>query len=87
MYYVYILKSLSNKKKLYIGYTENLKRRLTEHNSTLNKYNYSSRHKPWELICYLAFKTKDTAEDFERYLKEGSGFAFMKKHLLDKGAT
>ena len=29
----------------------------------------------------------ETAEDFEKYLKEGSGFAFMKKHLLDKGTS
>lgn len=37
---------------------------------------------PVELIFYCAFKNKYTAFDFEKYLKSGSGRAFMQKRLV-----
>jgi predicted GIY-YIG superfamily endonuclease len=43
---------------------------------------YSKRHVPWKVESYFAFSSRSTAEDFERYLKGGSGRAFMRKHLL-----
>jgi hypothetical protein len=36
---------------------------------------------PWELITYLAFKDKSTAQAFEKYLKSHSGKAFTNKRL------
>lgn len=84
MYFVYILRSRKERSRLYIGCTNSLLRRIKEHNSEENEKTYSSRYKPWELECYFGFKTQQVAEDFESYLKEGSGFAFMKKHLLSK---
>jgi predicted GIY-YIG superfamily endonuclease len=37
---------------------------------------------PVKLLCYFAFHNKDTAFNFEKYQKSGSGRAFLKKHLL-----
>jgi predicted GIY-YIG superfamily endonuclease len=37
---------------------------------------------PLELIFYCAFKNKYQAYNFEKYLKSGSGSAFMKKRLV-----
>ncbi|OGE26318.1 hypothetical protein A3C26_02830 [Candidatus Daviesbacteria bacterium RIFCSPHIGHO2_02_FULL_39_12] len=35
---------------------------------------------PVKLICYFAFSNKYTAFNFEKYLKSGSGRAFLNKH-------
>ncbi|MES2930507.1 MAG: GIY-YIG nuclease family protein [Patescibacteria group bacterium] len=70
MYYVYILKSKKNA-KLYKGFTNDLKRRLLEHNS--GKSDFTSRNGPWELIYYEAFQRKIDAQNEEKFLKSGKG--------------
>ncbi len=80
MYYVYILKSLKQTGQIYIGFTQDLEKRIKEHNS--NKVIFSKRYSPWEIETYIALKNKKLAADLERYLKSGSGFAFLKKRLL-----
>ena len=67
-------------KSVYIGSTENVKKRLSEHNNGKSKY--SSTKAPFVLKWFCAFPNKKLAIAFEKYLKQGSGFAFMKKHLL-----
>ena len=81
MYYVYILESLKTK-KFYIGTTEDLKRRIREHNS--GNSNFTSWSGPYKLIWYSAFKNKEKAYSFgfEKYLKSSSGFAFRNKRLI-----
>lgn len=78
MYFVYILKNISDKK--YIGVTKNLGKRILQHNkgetkTTKNKGEY-------KLIWYSAFAEKQKAYDFEKYLKSSSGFAFRNKRLI-----
>jgi hypothetical protein len=34
------------------------------------------------MVTYIAFKNKNTAQDFEKYLKSGSGREFRNKRLL-----
>ena len=80
MYVVYILESLVDSTRYYIGITENLEQRLKEHNN--GKVNYSKRYMPWELQTYIAFKNEERARQFEKYLKSGSGYAFLRKRLL-----
>ncbi|PIR83828.1 excinuclease ABC subunit C [Candidatus Kaiserbacteria bacterium CG10_big_fil_rev_8_21_14_0_10_51_14] len=79
MYFVYILQSKKDK-GFYVGSTENVKQRLSEHNSGKAKYSNSKR--PYVLKWFCAFPTKQQALRFEKYLKQGSGFAFSRKHLL-----
>ena len=80
MHYVYILKSLKNG-QLYKGSTSNLKRRFEEHNSGQS---FSTKpYLPWKLVFYAAFETQCLAEDFERYIKAGSGWAFASKRFLN----
>lgn len=38
--------------------------------------------RPVEFISYTAFKDKYKAFKFEKYLKSGSGRAFVKRHFL-----
>lgn len=79
MYYVYILKSLKDA-SYYIGMTEDLELRVQEHNRGDAKF--TSSKIPYERVWHCAFKNKKRALDFEKYLKQGSGFAFARKRLV-----
>ena len=79
MYFVYILQSKKDG-SLYVGSTENVKQRVAEHNS--GKAKYSSSERPYVLKWFCSFPNKQLALKFEKYLKQGSGFAFTRKHLL-----
>jgi len=79
MYYVYILKSEKDGSK-YVGVSQDLKRRISEHNSGNAKYSDSKR--PYKLIWYCAFLEKMKAYNFEKYLKSSSGYAFANKRFL-----
>ena len=79
MYYVYILQSQVNSEKVYVGYTQNIDNRLKEHNA--GECTHSSKYKPWRVMTYIAFDTKEKATAFENYLKSGSGRSFAKRHL------
>ena len=80
MYYVYILISQKDKSKFYIGYTDNLNRRLEQHKNAPPS-SYTHRYSPWEIETYIAFSNKKLAEEFETYLKTHSGRAFLKRRL------
>jgi putative endonuclease len=79
MKYVYILESISYPGNRYIGVTNNLKKRLKEHNS--GKSSHTAKFKPWRIILAIYSVNDKKAEDFERYLKSGSGHAFIKRHF------
>ncbi len=78
MYYVYILKCKNNKP--YTGCTDNLKDRMERHNN--GHVPATKQLLPVALISYFAFSNKYIAFNFEKYLKSGSGRAFMKKHFV-----
>ncbi len=80
MYTVYILRSLKYPKRYYVGLTQDLGNRLKEHNN--GKSQYTKNYAPWGLETHIVFKNKSLAREFEKYLKEGSGYAFMQKRLL-----
>jgi len=74
MFYTYVLQSNKND-KLYIGYTENLKHRLVEHNQGLN---LSTKHdRPWKIIYYEACLSKSDAKKREKYLKLTQGHRML----------
>ena len=65
MYYVYLLRSIPNPDQTYIGFTEDLKTRLTTHNHGQSPH--TAKFKPWDLITYLAFKDRTKALSFEKF--------------------
>jgi predicted GIY-YIG superfamily endonuclease len=79
VYYVYLLRSNSDPKRTYVGFTEDLRKRLEDHNA--GKSTHTARHLPWIVETYLAFAHRNLALDFERYLKTASGIAFARKRL------
>jgi putative endonuclease len=66
MYYVYIIKSIKDR-QLYIGYTNNLLRRIKEHNSKLNTSTKSRT--PFKLVYYEAYHNRQDAIKRELNLK------------------
>jgi predicted GIY-YIG superfamily endonuclease len=78
--FVYILRSVNHADKIYVGMTNDLQRRLEEHNA--ESQIYSRRYAPWKLIGYVALPDRLHAARFEKYLKSPSGKAFAHKHLM-----
>jgi predicted GIY-YIG superfamily endonuclease len=78
-YYVYILESLGNPEHHYVGFTEDLKARLKQHNDGTSSH--TAKFGPWRLKTYVGFSDRQAALEFERYLKTASGRAFSKKRL------
>lgn len=77
MHYVYLLESVSHPGKRYIGVAVDLKRRLEEHEA--GKSLHTAKFRPWKLVTYIAFDSRRRADDFEIYLKSGSGHAFANR--------
>ena len=79
MTYVYILQSLENPDRHYVGVTADLRTRLQKHNA--GEVAHTSEYAPWAIKTYVAFSDEKQAFAFERYLKSPSGRAFAKKRL------
>ena len=79
MFYVYFIKSVNSPEQRYIGLTDDLKKRINDHNS--GQSFHTSKYAPWEIINYFAFSTRSAAAEFEKYLKTGSGQAFANKRF------
>jgi len=76
-YYVYILKCLDN--SFYTGITNDLERRLTEHNTGRNPESYTYDKRPAELVFYEEFDNPDLAIEYEKKIK---GWSHKKKQAL-----
>lgn len=75
-YYTYVIKSTTTG-KLYTGHTENVKRRLDEHNEFHGRY--TSGKGPWLLVYTEEFATRAEAMKREKYLKTGIGRKYLKE--------
>ncbi|MEK7508728.1 MAG: GIY-YIG nuclease family protein [Patescibacteria group bacterium] len=79
-YYVYVLESLKDKER-YVGYTENLKRRLEEHKKGLSFA--TSFRLPLKLIYFEGCLNQDDAKRREHYLKTTQGRRFLGLRLQE----
>lgn len=77
MNYIYSLKC---KDGHYIGCTEDINDRIKRHQS--GQVPATAKRLPVELNFYFAVDDKYKAFEFEKYLKSGSGRAFINKHLI-----
>lgn len=81
MFYVYIIKSKKDG-ELYIGSTNDLRKRFQEHNSGLNR---STKHRvPFELIYYEAYKSESDARKREHNLKLRANALSQLKRRISK---
>jgi predicted GIY-YIG superfamily endonuclease len=72
--------SLKCKDGYYIGCTDDLKNRLERHQK--GQIPATADRLPLKLDFYFVIKDKYKAFEFEKYLKSGSGRAFINKHLI-----
>ncbi len=79
MYYVYLLQN-QNDKSFYIGYTENLKRRILEHQNGKGGRTTKLK-KNWQMIYFEGYLNKQDALGRELFLKSGSGRKYLKKQM------
>jgi len=77
-YYTYILKSKKDG-KIYTGYTQNLRKRLNQHNKGLSTY--TKGRGPFILIYYEACLLENEARSRELFLKSGMGKRYLKNRL------
>ena len=78
MYFVYVLKSRKDG-KLYTGFTDNLERRLKDHNQGLQSSTRNRR--PFDIIYYEGCINIQDAISREKYLKSGVGKKFIQNRL------
>jgi len=81
MFYTYVLQSQKDE-KLYIGFSENLKQRILEHNKGL--VDATKNRRPLKLLYYEACLDKNSALAREKYFKTGFGRRFLKGRLKFK---
>ncbi|MFD2587305.1 GIY-YIG nuclease family protein [Croceitalea marina] len=70
-YYVYMVEC--SDESIYIGLTNNIERRLKEHNSGLNDNSFTSKRRLVKLIWHQEFMQFAQAEVFENKIKNGAG--------------
>ncbi len=79
-YFTYIIKSVTpGKNKTYAGYTINVDKRLSQHNS--NTGAKSTRGYKWKLVFKKKFKSKSDAMSYEYKIKRDR---VLRKKILEK---
>jgi len=79
MFYVYVLK-IKKDNKLYFGYSENLKRRISEHKR--GKVDNTKHRLPVELIYYESYRNINDAKEREKSFKNsGSVYNGLVKRI------
>jgi putative endonuclease len=75
MFHVYAIKSLS-RNYIYVGMTNNLERRLNEHDNGENRS--TKAYRPFVLVCTEEFRSREEARKREKFLKSGVGKEYLK---------
>ena len=78
LYLVYVIKSIPTS-KLYIGYTDNIGKRLAEHNR--GKVKSTKSYLPYRLVYKEEYSNKTEARKRELFLKTGKGREFIKAEV------
>ena len=78
MYCIYVLRSIKDR-KLYTGYTSDLRKRIERHN--LGKVKSTKNRKPFKLIYYESFTEKMEAQKREQFLKTWSGRIWLQNKI------
>ncbi len=79
MFFVYVIGS-KIRKYIYVGLTENVERRVGEHNK--GKEKTTKPYLPFELIHREQFNTRIEARKREKQLKSGFGKEWIKKNFI-----
>jgi putative endonuclease len=78
VFYIYILYSISSD-KYYVGYTNDFRRRLLEHN-TSERDTYTSKHRPWLIkAVFECGLVESNAMKTERFIKKQKSRKFIER--------
>ena len=80
MYFVYIIKSKKDN-KFYTGITNDIERRVKEHNKGCSSTTSTRNRGTFELIYFAKLENRIKAREREKYFKSGSGPEYIKKRL------
>ena len=78
-FYVYMLASIEKKPVTYVGYTNDLKKRIMLHNS--GKGAKFTKGRKWKLIYKEKYQSKNKAISRESYIKKNRTFRNKIKYL------
>ena len=76
---VYIIRSLKDPERQYIGRTADMASRLASHNA--GESPRTARQAPWQVVVLVQFLDEGRAAGFERFLKSTSGRTFVKQYF------
>ncbi len=79
-YYIYVLRSAIDR-NLYVGFTNDLRHRVAEHND--GRVHSTAARRPLELVYYEACRSQADAIKREKYLKSAWGKRYIKNRLAD----
>jgi putative endonuclease len=82
MYNTYILYS-PRIKRIYTGHTEDIERRLEEHNR--GKTSFSAKGKPWQIVFSKAFSSRADAIKLEKFIKKRGAARFLNDNNITVG--
>ena len=81
-FYIYILHS-SKSNIYYVGYTDNIERRISEHNNP-QRTKFTSKHLPWQLkCCFEVSDSRSGAMKVEKYIKKQKSRAYVERLIND----
>ena len=78
-FFTYILKSEKDN-SFYYGSTENIEKRLKEHNS--GKVKYTKAHRPWKIHYFEQFDVRSDAGKRELFFKSIDGYNWLKQNNI-----
>jgi putative endonuclease len=87
MFYIYILYS-KNSDRYYIGHTNNIDRRLFEHNNPVISKKYSAKHLPWTLVLSIEVsESRSDAIKVEKFIKKQKSREFNQRFISNQNNT
>ena len=82
MYFVYVLRSLKDKRR-YVGQTADIAKRIRQHNADSTES--TRRRRPFELLYEESYDTRADAKAREKHLKSGKGREELNEILKGRG--
>jgi predicted GIY-YIG superfamily endonuclease len=77
--FVYVLRSITDPDRHYVGRTADIAGRLASHNA--GESPQTARHRPWQIVVLVQFVSEQRAADFEKFLKSATGRVFARQHF------
>jgi putative endonuclease len=85
MFWVYILENPTG--MFYIGQTDNLERRVKEHNTSVKgSGKFTHKNGPWKLVYHERFPNRPEAVVRERFIKSRRSAQWIRDYLLGRAS-